>query len=248
MGGSHWGVIHNQSDKELVYILHYEKLTPTEAKVVTEVGAEIKAVMTGPEGGNIFFIQESMENILTRPSRWPRKLTVSTLFNLPDSPKSASKMWTSIASSSLPSRPTERFCKRMELSLRMSTSGSKLDLILVLKSWKRRRLRRSKSLRKGLLATLDSARSAKVMSRPHVRITKRRWDVRNARIISTLCGPAENSLKNISTANLATNSSSSKTNIKRSDLTWFDISINLNQIFIIIVNDILIVNFIKISL
>lgn len=56
MGGSHWGVIHNQSDKELVYILHYEKLTPTEAKVVTEVGAEIKAVMTGPEGGNIFFL------------------------------------------------------------------------------------------------------------------------------------------------------------------------------------------------
>ena len=52
MGGSHWGVIHNQTDKEVVYILHCEKLTPTESKVVTEAGVKITAAMSGPEAGN----------------------------------------------------------------------------------------------------------------------------------------------------------------------------------------------------
>ena len=56
MGGSHWGVIHNQTDKEVVYILHCEELTPIESKIVVGAKAEIKSAMSDLETGNFNYI------------------------------------------------------------------------------------------------------------------------------------------------------------------------------------------------
>ena len=50
--GNNWGIIHNQSKEEIVYMLHHSELTATEASITKKFGAEIAANMTtGASGG-----------------------------------------------------------------------------------------------------------------------------------------------------------------------------------------------------
>jgi hypothetical protein len=39
MGSGNWGIIHNQSDSEIVYMLHHTELTPQEATITKEFSA-----------------------------------------------------------------------------------------------------------------------------------------------------------------------------------------------------------------
>jgi hypothetical protein len=51
MGSSNnWGIIHNQTKSQLVYILHHTELTAQEATITKQVGAQAAASATGPNG------------------------------------------------------------------------------------------------------------------------------------------------------------------------------------------------------
>jgi hypothetical protein len=52
MGGQNQGIIFNQSEHELIYTLHHQELTSTEAVISRGAGIDIKADMIeGPNAG-----------------------------------------------------------------------------------------------------------------------------------------------------------------------------------------------------